>query len=265
MEDKYKHITWAAVVGIGVIIITIVIAGIGSLFSNISGQASTFMYFMSEIVKAIGVFVGIPAVVLGIWTYIRGVEQNERSIKDQQLAQTWRRKEFVAHNVKKFMSSRSAKLCMQVLDYTERRVELFPEEKCRDKRYVKVDRRLLGASLMWHDIKGRSGFGPPLVAIRDAFDEFFEALSQSDVMVDAALIEHDDLRPHLSYWLDLISRGHLLAPGLERRVDVQRVMRVYISKYHFDGVANLCRHLSKDIAMRSNDIEKLSEEASRLH
>src|SRR3954468_15223419 len=119
MKLAHRHVLSAAVGALAVLLLSILIACVLSLVCNVPASVGTpFVFFLSETVKAISVFVGVPAVVLGVWTYIRGVEQHQRAILDQQLAQTWKRKEFVANNMKEFFNTREVQLAMQMLDYS---------------------------------------------------------------------------------------------------------------------------------------------------
>ena len=113
VSTSAKQITCAVAAGVIGILFCIGTAYFASKFVAAPKDVSPFMYFISEIVKATGVFIGIPAVILGLWTY-------SRSIRDQQLAQTWKRQEFVANSVKDFRNRRTVTLAMQMLDYTVR-------------------------------------------------------------------------------------------------------------------------------------------------
>jgi len=169
--------------------------------------------------------------------------------------------------MKEFRERREVKLAMQILDYSVRHVELFPEEQEHKSRYVRVDRQVMGAALMWHEIRHRDPYNRIMVAIRDLFDEFFEGLSVFDIMIEAELIEVGDIRPYLSYWLNMMAVGHIREKSGSSRApeeyDWHRILRVYIAKYNNDRVANLCRRLSCDVAMRETDIEIIQNEVDQ--
>ena len=118
---------------------------------------------------------------------------------------------------------------------------------------------------MWHGIKGRAQFQSPMVAIRDAFDDFFSGLTDFNVMIEAKLISEDDVRPYLKYWSELIAIGHPLPPGVVKKYDIQRIIRIYLDKYHNDGVVSLCKKLGDDIGIRDDDLAIISSEVNSGH
>ena len=219
----------------------------------------TFFARLEEVAKALALLLAAPAAVYGLHNYWRGLEQQADTQRQQQLSDTWRRKQYVAGAVETFQQQASVRIAMHVLDYTARRMPLFPNMPKYEDRFVRVDEQLAGVALIPHTFTERPAWGAPHVAIRDAFDDFFGRLDHFWVMIEAGLITAEDIKPYLKYWTELLV-------GSSSRADCHsasfwRIVHLYIDHYGFEGVKNLCKELgSGDVNSTADDKRVLVNE-----
>jgi hypothetical protein len=83
-----------------------------------------------------GNVIGLIGVTVGVIGAIKGLVEYER-------AQQWKRGEFLAGEMKEFHANKDIRKALSILDWADRKVELFPDHPNPDARYVFVDDRLL--------------------------------------------------------------------------------------------------------------------------
>lgn len=118
--------------------------------------------------------------------------------------QIWKRKEFVAKEIKEFFEKKTVQNVLHMLDWEIRKIELFPEAEKPEDRLVTVDRALLNSALRIHGKDTK--FSKEEVAIRDAFDYFLDQLIRFEHFIENDLVTRDDFKPYFKYWSDLINK-----------------------------------------------------------
>src|ERR1051325_2140414 len=107
-------------------------------------------------IKIVGAFL---VFCVGLWQYWR--------------AQTWKRREFIASQMKDFEGDRRIQLAMTMLDWRDREL-YFPSEADNTPVRVIVDGVLLSSALLPHEEAG--GYSKEEVLIRDCIDRFLDML-----------------------------------------------------------------------------------------
>ncbi|MBN8680458.1 MAG: hypothetical protein J0M29_19690 [Chitinophagales bacterium] len=176
------------------------------------------------LLKVIG---GITATVLffiGFWRYNR--------------EQKWKRKEFVAKEIKEFHEDRMNKNAMLMLDWDTRNIELYPEHPEYEKRFVKIGRKELAKALIPHHILSRS-FNRDEAIIRDTFDHFLSNITRFEHFVETGIVSIEDFKPYLRYWMDAIAYK-LPEPS-------RSVLHHYILAYEYVGVMKFLARFGREI------------------
>jgi hypothetical protein len=163
--------------------------------------------------------------VVGLWQYAK--------------AQKWKRREFIATQIKEFEADKDIQFVMTILDWTDRTL-YFPSASGGENVEVKVDDQLLCSALLPHEAS--AGYYPNEVMIRDRIDRYLEMLVRLDNFVEAHLINVAELRPYLGYWIQLIS-GNM--PG-RHTPEVFVLLLNYIQRYSFVGAHQLITRFGYD-------------------
>jgi hypothetical protein len=110
----------------------------------------------TEWAKIAGAIVGFS---IGLWQYAK--------------AQRWKRREFIAAQVREFESDKKIQLAMTMLDWNNREL-YFPSEASDKPIALKVDTALLCAAFLPH--QWAKSYSKEEEMIRDCFDRFLDML-----------------------------------------------------------------------------------------
>lgn len=189
------------------------------------------------IVKVIG---GASALIL----FFLGFRRYEKD-------QIWKRSEFVAKEIKEFLSDFMVRNTMYMIDWSKRRIELYPHESEYNKRFEIVDRVLLQSALVHHDQKPVKANGQRYeeseVAIRDNFDHFLGYLERFEQFIVAGLITHNEIRPYIIYWINAIAEPESESGSGRLDGKTKQIFWEYIDKYKYLGTQNLFKRYDKNI------------------
>ena len=141
---------------------------------------------MEKSLPYIASFLGLLTFFKAIWEYTK--------------AQKWKKLEFVANQMKEFNSDVEVKKAMQMLDYTNREIDL------NGTKVIITDELLKSA--LCPDLAGQNkdGFTVQEAQIRDIFDHFFEKLSIFNQYISTELITVEDVKPYLIYWINILGK-----------------------------------------------------------
>ena len=164
--------------------------------------------------------------------------------------QKWKRKEFVAKEIKEFHENKMNKNAMLMLDWDTRNIELFPEHPDFEKRNALIGRKELERALLpHHNLTFK--FNKDEAIIRDTFDHFLTSLTRFEHFIDTEIVELEDFKPYLNYWIDTITED---LPEKTRNV-----LHHYIIAYEYVGVINLVSRFGKQIKPTSSLEKTISE------
>jgi hypothetical protein len=195
-------------------------------------------------------------------------------------AQLWKRKEFVAEAMKDFSADPQVRNALQMIDWAVRRVNLSLTPHTDQQDWPVVTRADQILALKPHILlssadrdvasdgvreaardsekDGSLSFSPKQALIRDTFDALFDAFDRLAGFVNAQLIEVDDLKPYLSYWiLDIAA-----SDGSDEDRLWTLAVFAYISFYSFSGTAMLFKSFGHDIAVEGALWRRLAASAS---
>jgi hypothetical protein len=154
-------------------------------------------------------------------------------------SQHWKRAEWVAHEMKAFLAAPLVQAALQMIDYPDRQVLLFPEREKIEDRHRAVTDQVVREALRPHDETRR--FTDDEIAIRDAFDGLLDGLERWDSYVRTGLIADGDVRPYLDYWAKRILSPDPADGAMERLV----ALRSYMHLYRFDNATQLLQRLQE--------------------
>jgi hypothetical protein len=146
-------------------------------------------------------------------------------------AQRWKRREFIAAQIKEFESDSKIQAVFTMLDWKDRYVQLPSNKTGKDEPVIVTD-PILARALLPHS--PRSLFHDYEASIRDCFDRFFDALDRLQVFVDSKLISKEELFPYIEYWIQRIVDDNRQHPP-----EIYSLLRNYIQRYGFSGAKRL--------------------------
>jgi len=171
-------------------------------------------------------------------------------------AEQWKRAEFVAKEIKEFESDPVVRNVLQMIDWGERRVNIFQRDDIEYDQYVKVTREDQWRALLPHRLKeaypstevgewdvGKKRYTAEETKIRDGYDIFLDYLQRFGNFIEAKLVSPDELRPYLSYWLESIAYG-----DAQEDSEWRCALLSYINYYKFSGVVKLFAAYGFDIS-----------------
>jgi hypothetical protein len=96
--------------------------------------------------------------------FVIGLQQYRNGQKDKNRAEAWKRREFIAAQIKDFEDDPKIQLSMAMLDWSGRKL-CFQSNDCDKPKVIEVNDPLLCAALLPHTTTG--GFRPDEMIIRD--------------------------------------------------------------------------------------------------
>lgn len=171
-------------------------------------------------------------------------------------SQQWKRVEFVAAEMREFLSRQEVRLAMTMIDWASRNVNLHGSG-IDAKTWPLVHRSLQSTALLPHVIKKQTGsndlaevadselsaFTRDEAAIRDVFDTYLDGLERFGSFMRGGLIGERDLRPYLGYWIKDITNETADAADGEWACSLLS----YIQFYGYENVQFLFAEFGYDI------------------
>jgi hypothetical protein len=154
-------------------------------------------------------------------------------------SQHWKRAEWVAQEMQLFFGDPAVNSALRMIDWSARRIELFPDHHDKAQRLVVVRDDDLAEALAMHPDRPE-GFSEIEAAIRDLFDHLLDRLERINSFVEARLVSVQDVRPYLDYWAKHVVCAVEGDPKVDRLVQLRR----YIRYYDYSGVEKLFTQIS---------------------
>lgn len=127
-----------------------------------------------------------------------------------------------------------------MLEWGQRRIELFPDKEEKSQRSYAVNDELLIKALRVH--WGDTPFTEVEAAIRDNFDQFFYYLERFEYYIEAGLITTDDVRPYLIYWIEILA-----GKNQSKNPQFAKTVATYLTSYNFPAVIKIMRQFGYDV------------------
>lgn len=158
-----------------------------------------------------------------------------------------------------------------MIDWGERRVNLFQRDEIEYHEYIKVTREDQWRALLPHLLKaaypsveveesdvGKIRYTAKETKIRDSYDVFLDYLQRFGHFIEAGLVSSDELRPYLSYWLESIAYG-----DAQEDNEWRCALLSYINYYKFSGVVRLFGEYGFDISPRGPIFKNLKDQMAK--
>ncbi|MCC6382791.1 MAG: hypothetical protein IT304_09785, partial [Dehalococcoidia bacterium] len=187
----------------------------------------------SEVAQMVGSAAEALAALGAAAAFAAGVRQYRKS-------EQWKQAEFVAKLVADFEASPKTGVAFTALDWSARRIDLFPELERPAEEWERVTDDLLVSAL-----RPPNGvtFSKVEVRLRDAFDHLFSELDRFDIFIEAGLVRAESFKPYLIYWLDILGN-----PNNGRKpLSLQHAMWRFVDDWGYDGLQRLCRRYGYSI------------------
>ena len=141
----------------------------------------------SDIISAIQATIsGISAIIaLGVLTYY---------FSQYRTTENWKKREFVATQIKEFHSDKINEAVLLMLDYDPARIELFPDRKEIGDRYVDVSFETLVAA-----VNKEKKYTEIEFEVRKFFEHFLNSLSRFNYYISYDAIHPAELCTELGY------------------------------------------------------------------
>ena len=181
---------------------------------------------LGDIATCVGVFGGLVAFAVGLLQYSS--------------AQAWKRAEFVAQEMAKFLSQAKVSTALLLLDYNH--IRLNPDgSRAADGTGIHFDDQVCADALRSHKEFKDQGekFGPDQMIAREAFDAFLTGLDMFGHYLKTGLVNAANLEPYLGYWV-----RNLQNPAWKTQLFHDRLQR-FVRDYGYSGVQHLSDALTK--------------------
>ena len=132
----------------------------------------------------------------------------------------WEQNRFLLDELDKFQSLESTTVMEKLLDWNRASVTISGET-------IKYNDKDLYEAFSTHDVK--QTFTRSEVLLRQTFDEYFDGLTRLFIMAETGLIDGDNLKKFLSYWIEILN-GHRSSKSNELRKQIKN----YLSFYSYD-------------------------------
>jgi hypothetical protein len=130
-------------------------------------------------------------------------------------SEVWKRLEFVAAEMKAFYDDAAVKLAMGMLDWHKKEVALFKHRGENDFARVVVDYVIVASTL---GIDPEMKYDKVHSAVREIFERFLEFLARFEGFLATGVVNLDDLKHYLDYWIKLISGQDVHSPEVTKQV-----------------------------------------------
>lgn len=155
-------------------------------------------------------------------------------------AQTWKRVEFVASEMRTFFDDEAARAARTMLDSSPKYMALYKYRGEEDWEKETVTYALvasaLGTDAHAHYCKAQS-------AIREIFERFLEFLARFEGFIQTKIVKESDLTPYLDYWVRLLAGADQKSPKVTSEVLPQ--LWKFIHFYQYEDVARFIARYEK--------------------
>jgi hypothetical protein len=173
-------------------------------------------------------------------------------LRQYHTAQQWKRKEFVAAEMKEFFTDWRVANALLMIDWGNRWVALATP--AANQAAQQVTRALQISALRPHMLLSQEsdaesttdgGFTPTEAAIRDTYDRLLDWFDRFGAYLDSKLVATADLQPYLAYWIKDIASTDASELDLQWTL----ALLTYIHFYEFSQTIRLFFQFGEDISI----------------
>lgn len=183
----------------------------------------------------------LTGVILTLLTLLKGIYEYKK-------AQTWKKLEFVAKEIKEFYNDLDNKRAMLLLDWNCIDIPVLDGELDTNPKRITIDDSIILTSLMHHSQKNNRPFNKTETLVRKIFDQFFFKLGIFNQFINTGLILEKDIKPYLMYWIELIAK----LDSRRKSNELIKQIWIYINMYDNQDVIELCSRFGFDITKFEN-------------
>jgi SMC interacting uncharacterized protein involved in chromosome segregation len=158
-------------------------------------------------------------------------------IYQYRIGQRWKKQEFIVKEVKEFRNDEINKLAMTLLDYKNPVImvtNLYSVEDKLPKIQIRLDEAAFIKAIRIRK-EGDEEFTDQEKIVRKVFDHFFENLAMFNHHIDAGIININDVKPYLLYWVSLT----MVEMGSRKNKECQEQIVKYLTEFKFTNVLAL--------------------------
>jgi hypothetical protein len=177
-------------------------------------------------------------------------------------SEQWKRAEFIASEVKDFESDPVVQNALTMIDWGNRRINLFLSPSVKSADLTKITRDLQWRALLPHPVKQahpeyravdyvdrdnlekQTTFTAVEAKIRDTYDVYLTRLDGFATFIKSGLITAEELGPFINYWVEVMTKNEQPAEDAAWRC----TLLAYINFYEYTGVKYLLDCYGKDVS-----------------
>lgn len=198
------------------------------------------------------------------------------ALRQYRRSEQWKRSEFVAREIKEFESNPTIRNALLMIDWGERRINLFLVEKPTEADQIRITREVLWRALLPHSIKSdypshsvdantktsdqngvKIRFTPVEAKIRDTFDIFLDHLERFANFIRSGLVNAEEFKPYLIYWINTIGSANI--EEYKGDAEWRCTLLTYINVYGYEETVNLFKDYDKNIKPDGELYKRLGE------
>jgi hypothetical protein len=198
---------------------------------NAGWKKSDIISAVSAGVSSLAWLVALGAFSFGIWQF--------------QVADNWKKREFVAAQIKEFYADSANKAVLTLLDYNPALVELFPNKTRPEDRYVNVE-----FDTVVNAIAKEQDFTDEEFQVRQLFEHFLGSLARFDYFVNFKAIAPDELCADFAYPVGLLQGAEDVQKMKLENGDVNinplvEAVRAYLKRWKAHDVEHFFRTIDE--------------------
>lgn len=153
--------------------------------------------------------------------------------------QNWKKAEFIAREIKAFESDPEVQNAMSMLDWENRHFTIPKKytDTNKDEVVIITDEMVIKALQRQQD--GES-YSYVRAFIEESFDAFLSYLQRFELYVESGLINSDDIKPYIYYWVKVLADKDDSTISNMYRIQLWR----YINRYNFRSIKQLCERFA---------------------
>ena len=193
------------------------------------GATRTKRWKASDIIAAVVAAFGIAGFAVGLYQY--------------SISENWKKREFVATQLKEFHSYKLNEAFLLILDYPATRVELYPDKKDQNEKYADVSFDDLVAAISGPK-RGTAAF-----EVRKIFEHFLQSLSRFNYYMAYDAIDPKELCQEFEYPVAVLTvRQDVKEAKIKEEVDLTRLsdaLQEYFDRWPNAYVNNFLKEINQ--------------------
>lgn len=232
----------------------------------------------------------LAQIVVSFFGFIGAILAFSLAIIQYRKSARWKRMEFIANEIKEFEADPIIQNALMMIDWGRRKINLYLVSNPTEENFKTVTRTVQWKALLPHELKhdhseyqskpddetaqADENFAKPEVEkanadktndktkkpfnftvdeakIRDIYDVFLTRLDRFQTFIKAKLIDADELKPFIEYWIDALTTTE----DLNKDAAWRFTLLTYINRYKYTGVIELFKNYDLEISPKGKDYQ----------